>query len=223
MPALPAVPGVIRHEIKYTVGTDIDVLNRSFFAYTGTAPTNTNLSAMAAALHTAWNSDLRALFTAQVTWDDVLLTDLSSSSGAFGDAPSATSGTRSGGNLPAGVAALTNFTVARRYRGGKPRMYMPAGSDTDLANAQTWATAFTNAVTAGWNSYVTALEAAVWSGGTITGQVNVSYYHGFASVQDPVTLRWRNIPTPRATALVDAITSVSTSVKIGSQRKRYVR
>lgn len=223
MPALPAVPNVLRVEIQYSIGTDLDVLTRTFWQYSGSAPTNTGLVAMATTLASDWSTNLRPLCTSAVAKTGIFIVDLSTASSATGSYSSTTTGSRSGGTLPAGTCALINYTVGRRYRGGKPRNYAPFGSDTDLNTPQQWSTTFQSAVNTGIAAFDTALIAAAPSGTTITGQVNVSYYKGFASVQDPVTMRWRNIPTPRTTPVVDSILTSSCNLKIGSQRKRYIR
>lgn len=223
MPALPAVPNVIRMEIQYSLGTDIDVINRTYWQYTGSAPSNTGLNTMANTVSTNWATVFKPLCASTVQKQAIYLVDLSSSTGAIGAEVGANTGSRSGGQLPAGACALINYTVARRYRGGKPRSYMPFGTDTDLNTPQQWATAFQTTVNSALATWTTDMLASGPAGTTISQQVNVSYYKGFASVQNPVTLRWRNIPTPRATPVVDAILTEGLNLKIGSQRKRYVR
>jgi hypothetical protein len=174
----------------------------------------------ATALSVAWGADIKPLQTSNITMNEVVCEDLSSLSGATGIWTGAYAGNRSGTPLTAQVCALVNFHIARRYRGGKPRMYLPAGVEGDLTDARTWGNTFTAAVVTGINALNAAAAAAPWSGASAIGQVNVSYYLGFASAQNPITLRWKNYSTPRATPLVDVITSASCNPLVGTQRRR---
>jgi hypothetical protein len=223
MPALPNVPNVLRMEMQHTVGTDLDVLTRTFWLYSGSAPSNSGLVSMATALATSWGTVWKPLAGTSITLTNIALVDLTTTSSSEGSHAASIAGTRTGGAMPAGATVLVNYLLARRYRGGKPRSYFPYGVDSDLLNAQQWSSTFTGLVNTALASWDTDVAAAAPSGTTIANQVNVSYYHGFSSVQDPVTLRWRNIPTPRASVLIDNIVSQSCNAKIGSQRKRYVR
>ena len=49
MPALPDVPGVIRFEVNFTVGTDAAALVRAYWSYTGGVPTPGDMAAFAKA------------------------------------------------------------------------------------------------------------------------------------------------------------------------------
>jgi hypothetical protein len=220
MPALPPVPATFRVDLHHKLANDMNVVSRLFFNYTGPAPTNAQMNTLATAVRTAWNSNVGILAGAQVNVHQVECIDLSSATGAIGFDSTTVTGTRAGTTLAAGTAVLINYAVARRYRGGKPRSYLPYLMAADLTDAQDWTAAAVTATNSAWGAFITAIKAAPWSGATITNQVNVSYYQGFASVQNPVTLRWKNLSKPRAVPLVDVITSFSTNAKPASQRRR---
>lgn len=220
MPPLPAVPGVLRVQFKHSSSLDLDVLNRVFMQYTGTWPTSANLSTMAATVFTAWGTDLKALAPNAVTLEEVVIQDLTSSSAGVGLHTGSTAGTRGTSLIPAASSALVNLSVARRYRGGKPRVYLPYGVSADLNGTQNWTTAFQGALLTGWNAWIAAIIAAAPGGTTITQQVNVSYYEGFTVVTNPVTGRARNVPTLRSSPVVDAVVASAVSLVIASQRRR---
>lgn len=222
MPPLPAAGPAIRVSHKWTMQEDTDVQSRIYLSYAGTAPTNANMATFANALATAYGTDLKPLATGTAILVEISCEDLSSLSGAVGVWTGSVAGTRSGGGLPANVATLLNFQIARRYRGGKPRVYLPFGTDTDLNDQQTWSPSFVSAVNSGWSSYITAASAAPWSGASAIAQANVSYYSGHTAYQNPITLRWYNLNTPRAAGdvVIDPIIGHTCNSKYGTQRRR---
>jgi hypothetical protein len=218
--ALPPVPGVVKVTLKQLLGSDLDCLNRFFIAYTGTAPTNATIATFAASVAANWATDIKSLASANVELVLVDCEDLTSSTAAVGSSVAATLGTRAGVGFPAATCALLNLHIARRYRGGKPRHYMPWGVTADINTVQTWSAGFIAAAKAGWDSFMTANEAAVWAGGTITGEVNVSYYEGFTNVPYGTPTKYRRTPTLRVSPLVDAVQSVTCNQSFASQRRR---
>jgi hypothetical protein len=220
MPPLPSVSKVLRLDWKFTTGTDIDVLNRIFVEYSGTAPTNTQLNTFCGVMHTAWDTNLRGLTPSS----DVLVlktaVDLSSPTAAIGEDNTTDTGNRTGTALTAAECLVVSHEVQRRYRGGHPRTYWHWGVAADLSNTNTWSNTFTGAVAGDWASAIVAVLAGGWSGaGTLT-HVNVSYYKGFTLVTSPTTGRGRNVPTLRAAPVVDPITSYVIRPYVGSQRRR---
>lgn len=223
MPALPNVPGVIRVSLQHTLGQDLDALVRFYMAYTGTAPTSTQMGTFATSVSTAWGTNLKALACSTVKLVEVTAVDLTSPTAGIGAAAVSITGTRTTPVNSAQVCMLVNFKVSRRYRGGKPRAYLPYGNNADFTDPQTWGSTLVTAVNTGWAAFITALIAAPPGTATLTGQVNVSYFDGFTVVTNPVTGRSRNVPTLRATPVVDSITSIAASARVATQRRRTLR
>ena len=220
MPALPPAANVIRVTYKVTSGSDLDMVNRVFLLYSGTAPTTAQLNTFAAAASLAWSTTIANGYTTEKTLVLTTVEDLTSSTSAVGSNATAYSGLLGGSSLPLGTSVLLNFAIARRYRGGKPRSYFAFGSQADLDGDQTWLPSALTAFVGYFNSLVTALKAAPWAAATITEQVNVSYYSGFTNFTGP-TGRERARSTPRVgAAVVDAITAVSGNPRYASQRRR---
>lgn len=223
MPALPAVPGVMRFDYLWAYGEDLKAKTRYFINYTGTAPNNTQLNTLCDAVMTDAVTNLKGLYGVDTTLEGVEITDLSSSTAATGVSSHAVIvGNRSGGVLPADIALLESLQVHRRFRGGHARIYWPFGTQTDLDDPQTWLAAFVSAATTDIATHLGVVIAANWSGGTMVGRVNVSYYEGFHTVTGS-TGRVRNVSDPRTTALVDAIISHIVRLGIASIRKRLLR
>jgi hypothetical protein len=179
---------------------------------------------MCTSIGTAWNTDLASWATPQVTLTEVLITDLTSPTAAQAAVAVSHAGTRTGTNLAAGTAVLLGFPIARRYRGGKPRIYLPFFSSNDLASDNSWVTASVTGLVTAFGTFVGAIYTAVnvWGGGP--QQVNVSYYEGFTVYNpDPGVIRAKNIPTKRAVPLVDVVTSIVGNPRPASQRRRNLQ
>ena len=220
MPALPDVPGVIRFEVNFTVGTDAAALVRAYWSYTGGVPTPGDMAAFAGQLYSAYSGPGVALYHTDTTLDLVQCVDLSSSTGSTGEAAGPLVGTRAGESLGADVCALMNFSIGRRYRGGKPRMYLPYGVADDLLTRQTWTSGAISDFGGGYADTWLTLDG--YSSGAITlgRQVNVSYYGPPNRIITGSTGRVRTVSTARAVPIVDVVTSVAANNHLGSQRRR---
>jgi hypothetical protein len=150
----------------------------------------------------------------------VRVTDLASDTGGDGSFAANVAGSRSGGPLPASTAAVMAYTIDRRYRGGKPRGFLPWGTDTDIADPQTWNSSFLTSALAQWQGMFGIINGASSGGTTLTAHVAVSRYMGFTVVTSPTTGRARNVPKPRIPPVVYNVISTSASAHIGSQRRR---
>lgn len=220
MPPMPSAAGVIELVMRQKVDEDLDVVDRVFIHYTGTAPNVAELNTFATFAATAWGSDMSALQHTGTALLEVTATDLSSPSGARGVDVATVNGTRVGLQLPANAVCNVQFQIARRYRGGKPKVFLSVGSAADLSDAQTWGSTFLGNVVTGWDNFMTAVVGAGWSGaGTLT-HVNVSYFSGFTVVVNPTTGRARNVPTLRATPVIDPVIGYRGALRIASQRRR---
>jgi hypothetical protein len=175
----------------------------------------------AANIEVGIGAHLLPLFSTQVNTAEVMVTDLTSMSAARGIVSSRRVGTRPGLPNGAAVAALINFKVARRYRGGKPRVYVPFFVSSDLTPGLTWSATALEEGTAAWTAFMAGVLTDTPSTLTVVDQVNVSYYEGFEVVTDLRTGRSRNVSQLRPGGpAVDTITRFSINPKLGSQRGR---
>jgi hypothetical protein len=117
-----------------------------------------------------------------------------------------------------------HYPVARRYRGGKPRSYVPWGTADDLGDRQDWDSGVLTAFHTGWSAIISALEAAYPIGAaTFVSMCAVSYYGPPNRTITGSTGRVRTISTVRAVPLVDDWSTFSVVQKIGSQRRRNLQ
>lgn len=221
MPPLPAAGDVVRFKLMWTLQEDTSLSSTFYVSYTGTAPDGADCLALATDVYNQAVSDLLPNTGANASLVGCDCEDLSSLSGAHGTYVHTTAGGDATGELlPASACMLLNSNIARRYRGGKPRLYLPGPTTAAMFDPQRWTGTFIAAYQANLNSFFTAVQGFSSGATFMESHVNVSYYSGFTSVQDPTTLRWRNVPTKRVTPLVDNVINTTVNAKIGSQRRR---
>jgi hypothetical protein len=211
---------VVRLNMAYALQGTPHCLNRIYLHYTGTPPTSLDLGGFCNAVTAAWATNLRSLFGPQMTFGPPNAEDLGSSSGASGAGSGTSTGSRTGLAIAAGSSINVRFLIARRYRGGKPKVYLSAGEAADVVAGNLWSGAMVTATATGWQAFMSAILPTPWTGAGTVSHVNVSYYNGFTVVTNPVTGRARNVPTLRGTPLVDTITGYSVDPQMGSQRRR---
>lgn len=224
MPALPSVAKVLQLSFG-TVNSakGYKDINRIHFSYTGTAPTSVLLNNFAAIALTAFGAALDGAMSTNNVITSLDVVDLSSPTAGVGVANDTIVGTLTGAAVPGDSCVVMSAKIARRYRGGHPRSYLPLGDVTKMADDDTWTTLWLGTVLTAWNGFITAVEGAGWTGAGTLAPVNVSYYEGFTNVT-PVGKRAYSVPTLRVGGpLVDPIVDYIARPKIGTQRKRLGR
>jgi hypothetical protein len=198
---------------------DINMQTKWFFRYSGGAPDATACTALASDIYTAvaaqadqWGSD--------VNLTNVIVTDLASVTGGQGEESSTAPGGKTPGALSMSTALLINYKINRRYRGGKPRSYLPWLVETDLTNRRAWSGTAVATAEGRLNTIFAAIIGSSSGSTTITEHVNISYFSGFTVVTNPTTGRARNVSTRRGTPIVDAVTGFTGSTRPASQRRR---
>jgi hypothetical protein len=117
------------------------------------------------------------------------------------------------------VATNVEFNIARRYRGGKPRMFFPPGVAADLGTDGRWTDDWVDTINTQVAAFFTAVQAIDVGAVGLLQHVNLSYYQGFTNVTNS-SGRTRAAPKYRTTALLDTITGYSAKAVLGSQRRR---
>lgn len=223
MPALPLVPNVLVNKLHFHIAEDLAVVTRLFFKYAGGPPSSADCTTLAAASLVEAAAHLYAVLSTANSLEFCEITDLATNPPGSGTSGSGTAGSESGGPLPVGTAVLANYTLLRRYRGGKPRSYWPLGTDSDLQDGSTWkgtsVTAFDTAIA----DYIAGMVGQAAGTTTIGAHANISYFHGFTSVTNPITGRTKDVANLRPVPLVDSIQAAGVNGKPGNQRRRFQR
>jgi hypothetical protein len=219
MPALPSPGKVIRIHLRFGP-SDTNIWGSRFYvSYTGGPPTAADMTSFASDVYAYAVSDLVPHVESTIFLQECQCVDLSSDTGNVGTHVASTAGGDTSGKVPEDVAAVVGHTIGRRYRGGKPKTFLPPGGLTALADDTNWTPTFVTALLGGWQAFVAFVLADAKTSFVPANIVNVSYYKGF-TVFITSTGRARNIPTQRAAPQVDVITNSSVNGLIGSQRRR---
>jgi hypothetical protein len=217
-PPLPASP-CVRVRLDYTESDTALAGSRFFLSYSGSAPTPGNCASLATGVAAAWNTNLAPLIIHTYALTEVDVIDIATVTGSSGQWTGDDAGGDSGTPIASQVATNVEFGIARRYRGGKPRMFMPPPSTAAKLNDGSWTTTFVGEVNTAIAAFFAEIEAlSIGSVGTLA-HVNLSYYSGFTNHTN-TSGRERAVPTYRTTALVDTVNGYSTKQRMGSQRRR---
>lgn len=215
---LPDKP-CVRVRLIYNEGVAGESGNRFYVAYAGSAPTGGNATSLATSIQGFWSSHLAPQISNAFTLNEVDVLDIASNSGLSGQWTGSDPGQATGTGPPASVATNVEFGISRRYRGGKPRFYLPPGDNGDLNGITSWTAQYVTNTTAAVQAFFAAIEAlSVGSMGTLQ-HINLSYYKGFTNVTNS-SGRERAVPTYRPVALSDAVVGYSCKAIVGSQRRR---
>jgi len=193
--------------------------NRFYISYSGTAPSGGDCTTLANDIAGAWNTWLAGNVNSNFALEEVDVIDIATRSGASSTISTFHAGTRTPADMLIAAAMNVEFGIARRYRGGKPRIYLPPGGGGDLVDNAHWSSTFvanTNTNVAGFFSAIEALTVGAM--GTLQ-HVNLSYFHGFTNETDS-SGRAEAVPTYKATATHDNVTSYIAKALVSTQRRR---
>lgn len=220
MAALPNVANVLRVSMFFSIGSKPNQGVRWFLGYTGGPPTVANLEDFGATIKTAADTDFPDVMHESNSITSIKLEDLSSNLGAVAVIDDSTAGALTGIALPSAAAFVTSYEISKRYRGGHPRSYWPLGDAEFLTTDSEWGGSSVTAMTGAVTNVVESINAATEGSTTISQQVAVNYYLGFTSVENPITHRYRNVPTLLVSPNVYAVNSIVGRSYVGSFRKR---
>lgn len=209
----------MRVRLDYTQSDGYYAGNRFYIGYGGSAPTAGNCTTIAGDIATAWSAHLAGLMPMEWSLTEVDVLDITSLTGSSGQWTGTEAGTDSGTAYPSQIATNVEFDIARRYRGGKPRLFLPGGTQSNALDAGHWSSAFVTSVNTAVAAFFAAIEALTVGATAPLTHVNVSYYAGFTNITNS-SGRERAVPKYRTSALVENVNGYSCKALIGSQRRR---
>lgn len=217
----PPLPdsNVVRVRLDFQDLTENESGCRFYIGYSGSAPTGANCDTLASDVSSAFSTNLAPHMSNEFSLREVDVLDITTSSGLSGNWTGTINGGLTGTGLPVQVAVNIEFGLQRRYRGGKPRIYLPPSDNSNQLDGAHWSTAYVSAMNTAIAAFFSEIEGlSIGAMGTLQ-HVNVSYYQGFTNHTN-TSGRERAVPTYRTAALVEPITGYFTKGVFGSQRRR---
>lgn len=213
------MPGGLKISFQFQYGLDTTCFSHMTFKYSSGPPTPTQIQQVADSAHAGWVTNVKPVHHSSVALTNIVATDLSDPSTPQGLWAGSEVGTATGGVLPASTCVLINMKLARRYRGGHPRMYWPWGTDADLQGPQTWLPASITKFQTAFSGLSNKIASdSTWSS-PLLANASISYYHQSTWHGDDQTGHYQ-VPTPRVPPLLEVATGFSYPVTLGSQRRR---
>lgn len=215
MPPLPPTPsGAIKTTFETGLGS-FSFMN----AYTGGPPSGADLNSIASDMATEFGDRLKPLLNSVYGLELTTVKDLQTVGAVLGTSGTAVVGTRAGTANPVTVCAILDFKIPTSYRGGKPKAFLPFGSEADLTSPVYFSTDFQTEVQESWTAFQEDMPGITSGSTTVAQQVSVSYYDGKHDNPNPLSNR-RFLPTVRATPVLHNVADVVMRLEIGSQRRR---
>jgi hypothetical protein len=218
MPALPAASNVAKIQMVGSYGQDVNVLNTVHCKFTG-SPQVSDCNNWALAVHNAWVSHMAPLISGSYTLNNVIVTDLTSSTGAVGSDVANAPGTGSASGVPAGVALVVRFEISRRYRGGHPRQYIAGVPSAEVTGENEWSSTYISTFEAAYLLFATSISGFSDTNVQGTQIVNLSYVDGHNWVQDSKG-NWHRAPVYRTVPATDPVSAYIVNPVLGSMRRR---
>lgn len=176
--------------------------------YTGGTIDSVAMSSMATSIRTAWGTNMAARYITNSSLTSVECTDIASRTGAQGVDNTAVVGGDATAGAPLSAAVCISLVIARRYRGGHPRMYLAGVNASAYTNGNTLAGTVVTNYSNSFGAFRTALNA-LSSGGATWQMCNVSYYKTVGGAQV------YKVPPD-----VDTITGIKVHTRLDTQRRR---
>lgn len=185
MPALAPIPGVARVVVSgtYSIRTWANIFHVALLS--GDPMSQAVVDDIAATVYDAYGTNLMSRLPAAAVATQCLATDLGSDQGLAGVASGNKVGTETGNPVSLNSGLLVNWRIAKRYRGGHPRTYLPGAVEDDVDGPGVIIAAAVTEVTTGANAFIAALVGNTGAAGVLQ-LVTPHYVVNNTPIQPPV-------------------------------------
>lgn len=183
---LPDVPQM--HKVIIKGLTQGAPFVNTFFAKSAAASFDqTAMDVIAAGMSAAYWQSFGPVLLTTTTHVQCQVIQLSSRTQPFGISTAAHAGAKVvAGPLPLNVACCVSHSISDRYRGGHPRMYLPAANGTDVQNGKTWVSGSLSAYQSAADAFLAAVNGLT-AGATSWELYAVRYYSNHQLLATPLT------------------------------------
>lgn len=190
MPPRPPLAQAARCELQYTVTDESGghvPANIFYLSFGMAGVTAAELVTLATSIATNWNGNIAPLVHSDCALTQVTVTmiDGTETQGIWTGSHSGTNGTTS--LMPPSVAACVSWQIARAYRGGHPRTYLPGMAQGNMVGTgwNLFTAAYATAVADDWDAFLLSVNTLTIAGGSVS-MGTVSYRTGNAPRAVPV-------------------------------------
>lgn len=156
-------------------------VNVMHISFTGAAMDQASVNTIATAIRGYWATRFAPLFITNAALTTVELTDLTNRTGVIGTDTTGAAGTDATAGAPTSLAACLTLKVAKRYRGGHPRMYLAGVNASVYTNGRTWSPTRQAAYQAAGRGFLGDINAII-IGSRTYALCAVSYYQSVNKV-----------------------------------------
>lgn len=218
---LPESP-CLRTALDYTDADGNKSGSRFFLGYAGAGPpTGADCTTLAGDVAAAWATHIAPQIGPGIRLTEVDVLDIATDVGLSGQWHGDNAGTLGGAvAVPIQIAVNVEFGLARRYRGGKPRMYFPPPTTDAFAALNRWKDTYVTAMNAAVLAFFGQVTAVALGSIGALNHVSISYHHGETLPATVAGERQAAHETLRAAGKVDQITGYFTKSGMSSQKRR---
>lgn len=148
--------------------------------------TTGDLTALGTAFQGAFVSGFLPAMSNEVTYAGQTMTDLTSDVAPRVEQTASVAGSDGAAALPLNCAAVMKFLIPRRYRGGKPHVFIPGFPSHYLTDENHWGSSFITGMETNWSNVYAACNALSTSHSAHWTQVSVSRFSGHVERDIPV-------------------------------------
>jgi hypothetical protein len=173
---------------------------------------------LADSIRASWATNFSPLCANAVHFNQVVCTDIGSTTPVVGTNTTVAPGTSGAGVIEnSSLCALVNMHINARYRGGHPRSYLPLGYTTAQLNESQWTVGFQGQVATGIANFINSVRLSVAPvNGSAVSQVIPRYT--YTLVNDSAHQRY--IRQRTGLKAVDVVQTYTCNPTYGVQRRR---
>ncbi|MBA0086836.1 MAG: hypothetical protein HRJ53_17785, partial [Acidobacteria bacterium Pan2503] len=150
---LPVVPGVIKVSLGWLNG-GVQWGSNIHFHYSSAPPDDATCAQCAGLVALEFGAAVMPNLSNDCAFNHVEVMDLSSKSGGVAINSPSTIGGHTEPTISDSACFMLNHKIKQRYRGGKPRTYLPGVVTIQCTDGKTLTSAAINAINTGWDLFV---------------------------------------------------------------------
>lgn len=218
MPALPS-PGKVLKLIWQWSNQGRNCVNVTYAEYPGAGDNVSDLISVVDQIYPILVATFVPLINNAWHLDGVTAVDLQTPTSPTASHVHTTPGGEGGPSLPVDVALGITWSILRRYRGGRPRIYLPSPGNSALETTHSWHSTVVDAFNLAAATFLTEMAGVTSTAYGPLTPASISYHAGFTNITLP-SGRETSRSVVRPVPVVDIIKGALADTRLWSQRRR---